>query len=130
MSAVPNYYVMGNTVVTLTRCVNEIPKSLVHRQLDNVPTIAPVLTNWCQEYTANYREVCEKGNVLLAEDCPHHDKAFSNSTYGKVLGIEFKTENLSWKLPEDKRVEYTNLIHDALATGELGLEASQNYQAS
>ena len=121
---------MGNTVVTLARCVNEIPKNLVHRQLDSRQCTYNSTSLDKLVPRIYYREVCEKGNVLLAEDCPHHDKAFSNSTYGKVLGIEFKTENLSWKLPEDKRVEYTNLIHDALATGELGLEASQNYQAS
>ena len=125
VSAVPNYDTMGNTVSSLAKCVSSIPKSLVHRQIDDVPLVAPAATNWCQEFTVNYREVCKIANVQLAEDCPKQDKAFSNSTHGKVLGIEFRTENLSWKLPEDKRVEYSNLIHDALAAGELGLEACQ-----
>ena len=64
-------------------------------------------------------------NIQLAEECPFQDKAFCNSTHGKVLGIEFNTENLSWRLPEDKRSEYANLVHSALSSEELTLEECQ-----
>ena len=57
-TAVPNYDILGNTVTALARAVSEIPKSLVHRQLDDVPTVAPCFTNWCQQFTNNYKEVC------------------------------------------------------------------------
>ena len=42
-----------------------------------------------------------------------------------MLGIEFNTENLSWRLPEDKRSEYSNLVHSALSSEELTLEEGQ-----
>ena len=101
---------MGNTVSALARAVSRIPKSLVHRQLDDVPTVAPAFTDWCQQFTENYKKVCEKVGIQLAKECPQKDKAFCNSTHGKVLGITFDTKDLTWNLPEDKRIEYGNLI--------------------
>ena len=108
-SAVPNYDMLGNTVSALARAVSRIPKSLVHRQLDDVPTVAPAFTDWCQQFTENYKEVCEKVGIQLAEECSQKDKAFCNSTHGKVLGINFDTKDLTWNLPEDKSIEYGNL---------------------
>ena len=124
-SAVPNYDMLGNTVSALARAVSRIPKSLVHRQLDDVPTVAPAFTDWCQQFTENYKEVCEKVGIQLAEEFPQKDKAFCNSTHGKVLGINFDTKDLTWNLPEDKRIEYGNLIHEALSEAELSLVDSQ-----
>jgi hypothetical protein len=43
--------------------------------------------------------------VKLAPDCPLFEKAFSNSTYGKILGIFFDTRNLTWCLPKEKRTK-------------------------
>ena len=124
-SAVPNYDMLGNTVSALARAVSHIPKALVHRQLDDVPTVAPAFTNWCQQFTENYKEVCEIIGIQLAEECPDKDKAFCNSTNGKVLGINFNTKDLTWNLPEDKRLEYGNMIHEALSAAELSLDDSQ-----
>ena len=124
-SAVPNYDMLGNTVSALARAVSHIPKALVHRQLDDVPTVAPAFTNWCQQFTENYKEVCAIIGIQLAEECPDKDKAFCNSTNGKVLGINFNTKDLTWNLPEDKRLEYGNMIHEALSAAELSLDDSQ-----
>jgi len=39
----------------------------------------------------------------LAENCTNKDKAFTNETSGKVLGINFNSADLSWSYPEDKK---------------------------
>ena len=41
------------------------------------------------------------------------------------MGINFDTKDLTWNLPEDKRIEYGNLIHEALSEAELSLVDSQ-----
>ena len=124
-TAVANYDTLGNSVLSLAKCVCRIPKDLVHRQLDDVPVVGPAHTNWCQEFTKEYEEVCKYIGVKLAPDCPNKDKAFKNSTEGKVLGISFNTENLSWNLPEDKRIEYMNTIHSCLMANEAGVKDCQ-----
>jgi hypothetical protein len=50
--------------------------------------------------------------MVLAPDCPKFEKAFSKSTFGKVLGIFFDTEKLAWKLPPDKNRKVLDLIHE------------------
>ena len=59
--------------------------------------------------------------MKLAADCPNLDKAFSVSTRGKVLGIVFDTNSLSWSLPSEKRIEYMNIIHSILESDSLSL---------
>ena len=65
ITAVSNYDIVGNTVCTLA-----IPNELVHRQIDDVPTVAPVNTSWCEEFTKEYSEISEALNIELAPDCP------------------------------------------------------------
>ncbi len=82
------------------RC--HIPHKLVHRQLDDVPVVVPKYSEWGVDFENAYRKLCNEINVKLAPDCPQFEKACSNSTFGKVLGILFNTENLTWSLPRDK----------------------------
>ena len=124
-SSVPNYDTLGNTTKVLAKAVCEIPRHLVHRQLDDVPTVAPATSGWCEAFTEEYKKVCSKINISLAEECPKKDKAFCNSTRGKVLGIEFDTITQSWNLPEDKCTEYANLIVEALSGESMSLLESQ-----
>jgi hypothetical protein len=49
---------------------------------------------------------------MLAPDCKLLEKAFSNSSSGKVLGIVFNTETLSWRLPEEKIEKCLKSISD------------------
>jgi hypothetical protein len=125
-TAVCNYDIMGNTIRSLALSVSRIPPHLVHRQLHDVPVVAPGNSGWCEEFSKNYQEMCESVGVKLAPPCPNKDKAFVNSTSGKVLGIEFCTEKLSWKLPLQKCKKYANQIADILAEGEVGLEECES----
>jgi len=124
-TAVSNFDQLGNTILALATAPCKIPRELVHRQLDDVPVVAPKSTNWCQEFTKEYENVCGKIGIGLAKECPKKDKAFKNSKNGKVLGIEFDTVNLSWKLPEEKRVEYQNEIGSCLMAREVSVKMCQ-----
>ena len=124
-SSVANYDMLSNTILSLTMTKCSIPRFLVHRQLDDVPVVAPLKTNWCQEFTSEYANLCNTLEVKLADDCPKMDKAFKNSTRGKVLGIEFDTSMLAWRLPEDKQTEYMNTIHRILNEDDLSLKEGQ-----
>jgi hypothetical protein len=48
--------------------------------------------------------------MVLAPECKKFEKAFSNTSYGKVLGIFFDTKSLSWSLPAEKLVKILGLI--------------------
>ena len=125
-TAVANYDTLGKSILSLVCSVSDIPRSLVHRQLDDVPVVAPASSNWCETFSQEYKEVCEKVGIVLAPECPTKEKAFTNSKSGTVLGIEFDTQTLTWRLPMDKRVEYCNLIHDVLQEKKINLLTCQS----
>jgi hypothetical protein len=104
-ASVQNFDILGNTIkaCSLTHC--DILRKLVHRQLDDVPLVVPRNSDWGVEFEKVYRNLCSNINVKLAPDCPKFEKAFSNSSLGKVLGIVFNTTDLTWKLPDEKRVK-------------------------
>jgi hypothetical protein len=103
-TAVSNFDILGNTLLALTMTECSIKNDLVHRQLDDVPIVVPNhKKEWCDEFVENYKNCCKKVNVSLAEDDPLCDKAFSSSQEGKVLGIIFRTKDLTWSYPEKKR---------------------------
>jgi hypothetical protein len=57
--------------------------------------------------------VCKDINIELAEDCPEFEKAFTDSSYGKVLGKFFDKEKMAWMVPEEKRTELIREIESA-----------------
>jgi hypothetical protein len=112
-SSVQNFDILANTVKTLALARCKIPSRFVHRQLDNVPVVAPANTRWAEEFYKEYNEICESINLELAKASPDLDKAFSCSKQGKVLGIWFNSRDLTWSLPEDKR---TKTIEEIITT--------------
>lgn len=125
-TAVANFDILGNTVLSLVMANCDVPKQLVHRQLDDVPVVGPAHSNWCENFTKEYEDVCGKIGVELAPECPKREKAFKNSTTGTVLGIEFESSELTWKLPNEKIVDYANTIHETLSKDHLELETVQS----
>jgi hypothetical protein len=71
--SVQNYDIVGATIkeLALTKC--KIPAKLVHRQLDDVPVVAPEKTNWCQDFSATYTklipEKLENQHIICGVDC-------------------------------------------------------------
>jgi hypothetical protein len=61
----------------------------------------------------------------LAPDCQKKEKAFTKTTTGKVLGIEFKTKILSWRLPAEKTTKYVNLVSQMLNVNTVTLSDMQ-----
>jgi hypothetical protein len=109
-ASVQNFDIVANTVKTCSKASCEIPSKLVHRQLDDVPVVVPKNSNWGTEFEKSYRDMCKKIGMILAPDCPKFEKAFSNSTFGKILGIFFDTKNLTWRLPDEKIEKNLKLI--------------------
>jgi hypothetical protein len=53
-TAVANFDVLGNTVLKMTLLDCNIPSHLVHRQLDDVPAVAPFSKKeWCNSLCRN-----------------------------------------------------------------------------
>jgi hypothetical protein len=102
-SSVQNFDILANTIKTLATVGCEIPRKLIHRQLDDTPIVAPASSGWCEEFYQAYKRICEEINIELAPDCPNKDKSYGPTTKGKVLGIWFDSTTLCWKLPSDKR---------------------------
>lgn len=121
-TAVSNFDTLGKTILDLVMSVSSIPRSLVHRQLDDVPIVAPAHSQWCEEFSENYKNTCVLLNVKLAADFPHNEKSFSNSTFGKVLGIHFDTTLMQWRLPEDKKLKSLCSIFDIWSSSTVSIE--------
>ncbi len=109
-SSVQNFDILANTVKTLALAKCRIPSKFVHRQLDDVPVVAPANTRWAEEFYKTYKDICDSLSLELAKESPDLDKAFGCSKQGKVLGIWFNTSNLTWCLPEDKRAKTSEEI--------------------
>ena len=123
--SVQNFDVMGATAKDLTLAICKIPSKLVHRQLDDVPLVAPKKTQWCQEFSTKYSQTCQDLNMKLAPNCPDNDKAFTCQTWGKVLGIIFDTNTLTWELPEMKRFKTLKAIKKARENDVVSLKEMQ-----
>jgi len=111
--SVSNYDIVGNTIFTLAKVECDIPSILVDRCVDDVPVVSPANKNWAEQFTYKYKQICSDLGIELAENCPKFEKAFENTTYGKVLGKFFDTEKLSWSLPLDKKADLIQDIHAA-----------------
>ena len=105
ISSVPNYDILGHTIEDVAIVLSNTPANLTLRRLDDVPNVAPASTPWCEQFANVYCDLCDSINVKLAPNCPNKDKAFTNEKQGKVLGIIFRSEDLSWSLPAEKKTE-------------------------
>ena len=120
-TAVANFDIFGNSILTLAIADKNFPRKFFHRTLDDVPFVAPAHTNWCEQFSECYEKMCVYLNVPLAKECPKFEKAFTNSTHGKVLGINFNTVDLTWNLPEDKKRKALECIKFTLNCNNLEL---------
>ena len=112
-TSVSNFDIFGHVLQDLATVGTGVPREMVLRRLDDVPIIGPEGSGWCERFTAKYQEVCKRVNVKLAEDCPKKDKAFKNQKEGKVLGIWFNSEELTWAIPDEKRYKTLKGIKEA-----------------
>jgi len=116
---------LPETIVNIVCCLEQIPKKLVHRQLDDVPIVSPVSSGMTERFTDRYKKVCEEINVPLAEDCPNHEKAFSSSTFGTVLGINFDSVLMEWSISAEKEKDLQKQIDEFLGMKTCSLKIVQ-----
>jgi hypothetical protein len=70
--------------------------------------------------------LCKFLNIPLQTECPNNEKAFVCAKKGKVLGIIFDTEFLTWKLPDEKYFKYLNFVFDLLKSKRATLKQMQS----
>jgi hypothetical protein len=100
---------------------SETPSQFIHRQLDDLIIVAPKDSGICEKFSLCYKALCKSCNVELAEDCPKAEKAFTNQTRGKVLGILFDSNDLTWSIPSKKLEKCLFLVEKALSEKKLSL---------
>jgi hypothetical protein len=83
--------------------------------------VGPTGSNWCKKFEESYIEVCKICNVKLGAPCPNFNKCFGKTKIGKVLGIWFRSSDLSWKLPDDKIFKTNTSIVEAIECKKLTL---------
>ncbi len=80
-TAVANYDILGNTVLTLVKAETEVPNHFVHRQLDDVPVVVPYSKKyWCEEFVLKYRVCSNWRRIALIST-----KLFRLLSMGKCL---------------------------------------------
>lgn len=130
VTAVSNFDRLGNTIRVLTEVACAIPRVFLGRTLDDFTAVGPRHSGWCEQYSTEFKSVCKRLNVQLADLCPLNEKAFENQTNGVVLGIRFNSENLSWSFPEDKGNRLLRLIAAASSADYLSLGQMQELMGS
>jgi hypothetical protein len=125
-TALAHYDILGNTIEKLAIAESGIPRQFVGRAVDDQPVATPANSTWGKKFTDSYRRICNEVNMELAEDCKDCDKAFSNTTRGKVLGIWFDSEMLSWKLPKEKALTTRVMINELVSKDNVFLDKLQS----
>jgi hypothetical protein len=125
IKAVENFDRLGKTLQDTTTVETGLDPKWIHRQLDDVCCVCPAGSTWCADFTNRYVKNCKELNISLAENCPKFEKAFSCSTYGKILGVFFETSTLSWKLPKEKVEKTLVAIKNALESEKIDLLSMQ-----
>jgi hypothetical protein len=60
VTSVSNFDQLGKTVVDITLSKCDIPIRFVHRQLDDVPVVAPKYSGLCEQFSSTYTSVVER----------------------------------------------------------------------
>jgi hypothetical protein len=72
-----------------------------------------------------YRRIADQLNIQLAPECPENDKAFTDDTWGTVLGIVFNSETMCWRMPAHKVELLLSTAGDFIAAEWVSLEETQ-----
>jgi hypothetical protein len=126
ITSVQNFDILGNTLKSLCQVSSSLPKRWIHRQLDDIPFVCKQNCQWGHEFASKYKKICKDIGIVLAPDCATFEKAFSCSKLGKVLGIFFNTETLSWRLPVEKAVKYKDMVFNFTTKQNATLKEMQN----
>ncbi len=106
---------LNNTLVTMAALSAQIPTSFIHRTLDDVPVVSPATSLAGHRFAQEYQNICCTIGAALAPPCPKFEKAFCDSTWGTVLGIQFDTIPLTWSISRDKKARILDRIRSPLS---------------
>jgi hypothetical protein len=101
-TAAANFDKLASTTLCIMESELAAPELQKHRTLDDVVSVAPAGSPLSRRFVATYRRTEAALNIRLAEDCKNHDKAFTDQTWGTVLGIVFDTEIMCWRMPRTR----------------------------
>jgi hypothetical protein len=124
-TAVCNFDILGNTILSLAKCDSDIPSKYVFRTLDDVPIISPKGKKWGEDFARKYVDICNNIGMNVTVSCKKFEKAFMDSKVGKVLGVFFDTESMTWCLPFEKTEKTLTAISDVLGQDDLELKQFQ-----
>jgi hypothetical protein len=105
---------LNNTLVTVAAMAAGLHPQFIHRTLDDVPIVTPPSSPAGHRFAQEYQNICESIGAALAPACPNFEKAFCNSTWGTVLGIQFDTIPLTWSISKDKKAKILDRIRGPL----------------
>jgi hypothetical protein len=124
-AAPAGFDVLPETIVNIVCTLENIPKTCVHRQLDDVPVVSPKGSGLTDRFVSRYKTVCAELKIPLAPYCDRREKAFGPGTYGTVLSINFDSETLTWNLSAEKEAGIQALIDQFLAKNSCSLLEAQ-----
>ena len=101
-SAPANFDAIPETVVNIVCTLVDVPLHWVHRQLDDVPVVSPAFSDKTERFTEKYEQICAEVGLPLAEACSDREKAFGPGTTGTVLGVQFDSDLMEWKISAEK----------------------------
>ena len=91
-----------------------LPAAAVGRAIDDVPTVVPASAGEASSaFVREYRHQLGKLNIGAAPVDPLCIKAFDGSMRGEVLGVEFRTDTMTWSLSAQKTSKLVILLKSA-----------------
>jgi hypothetical protein len=124
-TAAANFDILASTVLTIVLSEFDAGQLQVHRTLDDAACVAPAGTTLSAQFAAAYRRIASQLNIQLAPECPDNEKAFTDDTWGTVLGIVFDTERMCWRMPAHKVEQLLTTAGDFINAGWVCLEETQ-----
>jgi hypothetical protein len=124
-TAAANFDQLAGTVQRIVVSELKEPKLKVHRTLDDVVAVASAASEASKKFAATYRRTAAKLNIQLAANCPDNDKAFTDETWGTILGIVFDSQLMAWRMPPHKVQELLEAAGNFIAAGMVSLEEAQ-----
>ena len=88
-------------IINMTATLARTDRESILQCLDDVVKVGPATDDSCKKFYENYRAVCQEVGVVLAPE-GDKDKAFPPDTEGTILGVEYNSENFTWRAPTQK----------------------------
>lgn len=97
-----NFDRLSNTKDLVVSLKSGLKRDKLFRVLDDTPVLAKKDSKEVEIFSKEMRNTCRNISLPLAEKCCKKEKAFENENSGTVLGIEFDSVSMTWKLPKLK----------------------------